>query len=370
MKPFYLTFILVQLVCAAAFAKVITVDNNLSSGAEFSAINDAISSASNGDTLYVHASNKTYGDITIPKKIILIGPGHYPQASRGLSAILGKITFTDGSSGSMITGFSITGIIEKGADHWGNHVASDVTIENNLFTACHTINMTRGVNDNWTIRGNIFIETSYCGGSNIITVGENSDDWLIANNIFISTTQRHSTGVFGQINGSTSIINNTIIHRNNAALFYNNGSERNSGFNALLKNNIFVSLSSSLQDITTNCVDCRWENNLTYSPNTTLTPLPGTNNINNKNPDFISVSDAFDWDYKADFNVSDDSPAAEAGSDGTDLGAFGANFNFNKYGLPFGIPYIEKLEVENQLLHSGSKLRFRVKAKSPLHRID
>src|SRR5690606_40110205 len=98
--------------------------------------------------------------------------------------------------------------------------ASDIIIENNLFTACHVINMERGVNDNWTIRGNIFLETSSCGGSNIITVGKNSDDWLIANNIFISNTQRHSTGIFGQINGSTSIINNTIIHRNNAVLFY------------------------------------------------------------------------------------------------------------------------------------------------------
>ncbi len=370
MKPFYLIFIFVHLVSTAAIGKVITVDNNLTSGADFSVVNEAINSASNGDTLYVHASNKAYGDVTIPKKIVLIGPGHYPQAPKGLPAILGKVTFTDGSSGSHITGFKITGIIEKGADYWGNHVASGVTIENNLFTACHVINMAPGVNDNWTVRGNIFIEAPFCGGNNIITVGENSDDWLIANNVFISNTQRHSTGIFGQINGSTSIINNTIIHRNNAVLFYNNGSERNRGFNALLKNNIFVSLSSSLQDITTNCVDCRWENNLTFSPNTTLAPLPGTGNINNKNPDFISVSDSYDWAYEADFNVSEESPASEAGSDGTDLGAFGANFNFNKYGLPFGIPYIEKLEIENQLLHSGSKLRFRVKANSPLHRID
>lgn len=370
MKPFYLIFIFVSMVNSSAFGKIITVDNNVSSGADFSTITDAINSASNGDTLYVHASNQAYGNVSISKKLILIGPGHYPQATGGLSAKLGKITFTDGSSGSMITGFAITGVIEKGDDYWGNHVASDIIIENNLFTACHVINMRRGVNDNWTIRGNIFLETNYCGGSNIIAVGENSSDWLIANNIFISNTQRHSTGIFGQINGSTSIINNTIIHRNNAVLFYNNGSERNSGFNALLKNNIFVSLSSSIQDITTNCVDCRWENNITYSPNTTLAPLPGTGNINNKNPDFISVSDSYEWAYEADFNVSEESPASEAGSDGTNLGAFGAHFNFNKHGIPFGIPYIEKLEIENQLLHSGSKLRFRIKANSPLHRID
>lgn len=366
MKSFYLIFIFVSMLNSSVFGKIITVDNNVSSGADFSTITDAINSASNGDTLYVHASNQAYGNVSISKKLILIGPGHYPQATGGLSAKLGKITFTDGSSGSMITGFAITGVIEKGG---GNHVASDIIIENNLFTACHVINMERGVNDNWTIRGNIFIEDPFCGGSNIITVGKNSDDWLIANNIFISTSERHSTGIFGQLNGSTSIINNTIIHRNNAVLFYIL-SESNKSYNALLKNNIIVSLSSSLQDITSNCVDCRWENNLTFSPNTTLDPLPGASNINNKNPDFVSVSDTYAWSYDADFNVSAESPASNSGSDGTDLGAFGANFNFNIYGLPFGVPYIEKLEVENQLLHSGSKLRFRVKARSAMHRID
>src|SRR5690606_21203918 len=177
-----------------------------------------------------------------------IGPGHSPQATGGLSAKLGKVTFTAGRSGRMIKRFSISGGIAKGG---GNHVVSDIIIENNLFNTCHVITLESGVNDNWTIRGNNFLETSSCGGSNIITVGENSSDWLIANNIFISNTQRHSTGIFGQINGSTSIINNTIIHRNNAVLFYI-VFESNKSYNALLKNNIIVSLSSYLQDITSN----------------------------------------------------------------------------------------------------------------------
>lgn len=369
MKHFYLLLLL----CAfswGARGKVLVVDNNEGTGAEYRTINEAINSASNGDSIYVHASAKDYGNISVNKKISLFGPGHYPESTGYLPAELLTVTLKNGSSGSLITGFRVRKIE---CEVW--NVVEDITIENNFFPLCANIYGPygdRSDGDNWIIQGNIFVEGPNCGGNNMINVRESAsgnDGWIIANNLFITKTVQNNTGVFGDLNATTTVINNTIIHRNSAVLFYSNSATPDSN-HALLKNNIIVSLSSSFTDVAAHCNNCSWENNLTYSPRATLVALPGNANINNTDPGFVNVPDSYEWDYDNDFNVSESSAASGAGSDGTDLGAYGARFNFNKYGYPFGLPVVEAFQIENQLLHSGENLRFTIKARAADNRSE
>ncbi|CAN5498624.1 hypothetical protein BH23BAC1_BH23BAC1_24780 [soil metagenome] len=357
MKKLYFLSLLCILIVNVQ-AKVITVDNNEGAGADFSTLSEAIGSASNGDSIYVQASSKDYGNVTLAKKIFLIGPGHYPESTGSIPASLLVITLQNGSSGSLITGFQAQRIE---CSVW--NTVEDIIIENNYFSVSwYMISGPFGDSadgDNWIIRGNIFVEPAGCGGCSIIDVNQSqfgNENWNIANNIIISKPESTSTNIFERLNASTMVINNTIIHRNNEPIF-------KTGNNAMLKNNIIVSLSSTLTDITANCTSCTWENNLTYSPNATLGTLSGTGNINNTDPAFVDVPASYNWTYDGDFNVKETSAAHNAGTDSKDLGAFGANYNFSKFGYPFDVPVIEEFRIENQLLNQGDKLRFSIKAR-------
>jgi hypothetical protein len=55
---------------------VITVDNSVGANAQYNDLQSAISAATNGATIYVHASEINYGDIDINKPITLIGFSH------------------------------------------------------------------------------------------------------------------------------------------------------------------------------------------------------------------------------------------------------------------------------------------------------
>ena len=186
-----------------------------------------------------------------------------------------------------------------------------------------------------------------------------SENWLIANNLIVTKNVDNNTTVFASLRASTLVINNTIIYRHSNAFFASGNSVSQ---NATFKNNIIVSTNASVQSFTTNCTNCQWDNNLTFSPTTMLTNLPGSN-LNNANPEFENVP-SHNWSYDYDFNVKPSSAAFGSGTDGRDLGAYGAGYNFSKYGFPFGVPIMDELKVENQLINQGDPLRFSIKARA------
>ena len=49
----------------ASFAKVITVNNNINSPGQYTNLQQAIDSASAGDTIYVHGSATSYGNVNV-----------------------------------------------------------------------------------------------------------------------------------------------------------------------------------------------------------------------------------------------------------------------------------------------------------------
>ena len=92
---------------------IITVDNNVPSGAMYLDLQQAIDAANNGDIIYVSGSETRYGDITIDTRLTLIGTGHKrnPGIQIPLVSRIASVSFSEGfgltSDSSKIIGFQI-----------------------------------------------------------------------------------------------------------------------------------------------------------------------------------------------------------------------------------------------------------------------
>ena len=84
---------------------VITVDNAVGSDAQYNDLQAAIDAASDNDILYIHASETTYGDITVNKKLTLIGFSH---SDPNKSTLIDDISLGENASDSKFSGLHIT----------------------------------------------------------------------------------------------------------------------------------------------------------------------------------------------------------------------------------------------------------------------
>lgn len=363
MKKKAIIYLGLLFVAQSIFAKVITVDNNTGTTANFTNLAEAITAAINGDTLYVHPSQNSYGSIALAKKLAIIGPGHHPSTAGNVT--LDDVTLKTGSSGSVISGLALKKIW---AEQRTNTQVHDILIENNLFLSLYTSAIlgggagSYGNTDNWVIRGNVFPNLNNCGNCTAISVDEwsiantTNENWFIYNNLFLIGNNH----AFSNLNASSIISNNTIIiAATNPNYYVFKGSSGSHGAN--ISNNIFIVTHKDFTNIAANCNNCTFTNNLTYNPNATLAKLPGTGNIDNKSPDFVQVPFSYAWSYDHDYNVSSSSAAYKAGTDGTDIGVYGGKaFRFNINGYPTGLPFIEMFRVNNPQLISGEKVNVEI----------
>ena len=85
-------------------AAIWRVNNNPGINANFTSFTAAQNVASNGDTLYFEGSPVSYGDITITKPLVIIGPGYFltenlQTQANPVSAQFGTVNFNNVSSG-------------------------------------------------------------------------------------------------------------------------------------------------------------------------------------------------------------------------------------------------------------------------------
>ncbi|HPE56602.1 MAG TPA: hypothetical protein P5514_06690 [Bacteroidales bacterium] len=340
-----------------AYAGIITVDNCVGSGADYTSIGAAVSAASNGDTIYIHPSSVSYGNVNVNKQLVLIGPGHYPEYTGGTGATLNEISLLTGSTGTVLTGLKITRI---DCDIW--QLVNDITISNNYLAGAGQISGAGGDgagSNNWLIEGNVIIEEEGCGGCVVINLGGGglgpSSNWIFRNN-FIQTKASNSTHLFANLNSTAIIENNIIFHRNTQPIFQTSVS------GAEFRNNIFWASNSGFSDFTLNANNVLFMNNITFHSNGTLVVLPGTDNIDNTDPEFVSAGTNPTWSYDKDYAISSTSPAHNAGTDGTDLGIYGANFPFRMEGYPQDFPRLQWFQVSNTVVPQGGTLEINLKA--------
>lgn len=326
-----------------------TVDNNPNAGADFTSVQAAIDAATLGDTIYIHPSPVSYGNITVNKTLHLRGPGHFPEASSGETATLGNVTLNAviGAPNTTISGLKMGNVGLGNAQNY-----SGLVLTNNFMgkvTGSNTLNQANG----WVISGNLIIVNTF----GVIQKGNNSN-WVVVNNFIHNQGTSNTWYTFVGLNSSDLLRNNIVItnqNSGNATVFQN-------CLNAVAENNLFLFLGTAtgLNNATSTIT---FNNNLTYSyTGLTLADLPGGENLNNTNPQFVNGGTTPTFDYTKDFNLSESSAGSGYGLDGQDIGIYGNSYSYDMRGYPDDMPYVTSLVINNPVVGAGGTLNVQFAA--------
>jgi len=360
--------VLALLLSFSAFATVHTVSNDPNNPAQYSGVQAAINAANPGDTIYVQATYVTlqngtyqnagtnYGNITINKRIVLIGSGYNPSQDIAYISTLGTVTFdtvnavvgtsATGASGSVVSGFYINGNVNM-QNYTTNVYATNLTLERclisgsvNLYYSNNTIVQQNvfttgaplylGSNTNLVVRNNIFNAPIYAFYNGVIV------NFILTNNNFIGYVTTPNTAAYSLFPSYTPS-------------------------NVVITNNIFFAVDP------TGANNSTFNNNMTWvDANPTLPPGTtnvGSGNFSNTNPTFVNYpSTSQNYSTTYNFQLAAGSPGKNAGTDGTDIGVYGG-IGFVASGAP-NVPYIEHFVINNSSISVGQNLNSTIEAKA------
>ncbi|MFM9986588.1 MAG: hypothetical protein ACKVOK_15210 [Flavobacteriales bacterium] len=328
-------------------ANVYTVNNQVGFDADFDELNQAITSATAGDTLYVEPSSISYGAITLNKLLYIIGPGHNPDFSP-YNASLSSLTFTTNSSSSVVKGLSL-GVINNPS----STVINDVVVSGCYIFAQNPFGFSSNGTtlNNWIFEGNVFLSQS--NGISLNGLGAN----IIFRNNYLQ--------IYAGSNIMVNVPSGTVFDHNLFVASDNTGfsSVISSGYsNIVITNNIVLVATTASSPVEAGCGACLWENNLTYGVTIPLSALPGSN-INDVNPDFanyIGVNGGYN--YANDFHLDAGSVGENAATDGSDIGLYGGIFPFSSIGADSGTPQIVDFTIATSTAPSGGTITIHLNA--------
>ena len=193
-------------------AKIITVNNNTNALGQYSSVQDAIDAAFINDTLLINSSPTSYGNITIRKKLTLIGEGYLTSSDeKAKITTLGNVFVDTIAGGDVVSGTIFNGLkmsflsTNSNANFPINRVIvancqvnNSIAINHGLDWEIYNSRMSSvsGLSNNVTIQNSIFVSTSvdinnFKGGliSNCVFRGDiaNASFLQIQNCIFTAT---------------------------------------------------------------------------------------------------------------------------------------------------------------------------------------
>ncbi|WP_340111561.1 hypothetical protein [Maribellus mangrovi] len=331
MKKLTLTAIILLGIIVIVHAKSWRVNNTPGVDADFNSLTAARDSASAGDTLYIEGSASTYGDFNINKKLIIIGPGYFltendsSQANK-LDAIMNNVRIQ--ANGIIFSGIRTTGYIL-------NQASNTVITRNYVTDASHGISLAHDVNN----IHDVVVSQNFCTQ---IMKNRDARDILIFNNIvstyiLLGTASDDFTGVI----------------KNNVVGYYIEA------VHAEIKNNIIYSESNPYNS---NYIGYKILSGSTFQYNlfAGATVPSGIGNVANVDMSIV-YTDFENQNVDNDFTLKDGSPAAGAGENGTDCGAFGGDQPYVLSGIP-GVPHIyEAIIPTSASSDSGLKVYLKIK---------
>ena len=300
-----------------AFAKIWRV-NNTGVPADFTtaqAANDA-GTVSNGDTIHIEPSGTGYGNLSLTKRLIIIGNGYFLgtsgsnsnpdlQANPAISSI-GDLYIYSGGSGSVIMGMTCNNA----------YIGYSTPVNNLLFRRNRVLTSVY-----FYAAGSTNVQVMQCYIDGNIAQTASHTNVLIANNIIVQ-----GANFDGDDNGT---FQNNILHATGAG--YTSAFQ-----NFTLRSNILVAGGI------TSLVSCIVEFNLSYSTQF------GTANGNQQNIDMSTVFAGYPAiginSYDGRFALKAGSPAIASGYGSVDCGAYGNTPAYVKSGMP-DVPSIYKLSV-------------------------
>lgn len=341
-------------------AAILTVNNNNPSPGQYSDLQAAIDAASGGDTLLIHRSPTSYGNITITKKLILIGEGVLPNKVPLNSVIIGTLTLTynpttlKNATGSSIIGLSINTCNINESSSNVNRACDSISFCFNKINNLLVKNEIHGLNVYKNIIGGLsngLLYKSYVNNNIISTVVCNSN--FGNENIFINNV------ILQRINFGGGICANNIMYAFTGT--FSQGSK-----NVIFSNNLIFNAGGT---------------NVTQSEYT-VNGNSSVNNLFDVNPSLINpqtFATLYAYTHTsptsgpfADFHLQTGSPAIGAGTDGKDLGIYGGSTpwrdgsitdsRYRYYPLPDAVPVIIGITVQNPVVNEGGNLQIQLNA--------
>lgn len=361
------------IVIATAFtlnvnATVWRVNNNSSVDADFTSVTAAYSAASPGDTLYIEGSGTDYStNMTINKKIIMIGPGFHldkndsTQANQNDARLSGYIRIQPGAEGSEFHGINF----------YYTSATSGCVSSTMINIDCDSISFYRN-RIYWTWTGS---SSSY----HMVSICSSHKDVTMVGNWMISQYNNNNCLYVGSACTSILIANNFIAQSRNSTsdpLSYNNSyyaiyTESNSNNRITFLNNVIQGrwrsyYCTNLNNIhITGSIDrsqSTWYNNIDYSSG-----VP-TGNGNQRSVSYTTIFERTTngasnwWEDENYWRLLSTGPAVGAGVSGEDCGFFGGSLKFNPSGLP-AIPAIFNATIP-ATTDKGSGLSIDISSKS------
>jgi len=376
---FVITFLMANF---NANAVVRTVSNWSAIPAQYTSVQDAIEEANANDIIYVHGSPNSYGDITIWKKLTIIGAGFYPSGQNQNRSTFQSINLSPrvlaGIDNSSLIGISAANIyyqvpIQYGFDDTVYDVKG-ITIDRSFFSYLSAF-LGSGTNNN-----SFLIKNSFING--LISLNAVTDV-TIANNYFIGSSsidganspainavisQNAFIGGFYGANSSTGTICNTAGQNSGNAIGILN--------NAIFTNNIFYGVP--LNPILSNTV---FNNNLTFATNNDALSFSGaiTTGTISSNPNFIQIENPLTADCffyggigfdlrnvvyyfnQINLTLATGSPAINSGIGGVNIGPSGGSlgFNYRTQSRP-RIPQMQSLVINNAAIQQDGTLNVQI----------
>ena len=336
-------------------ATVWRVNNRPNVNADFTTLQLAIDGASQGDTLYIGASETSYGPGIFTKQLIVIGAGYWLAENDTTQMYTeesqtGRLTFNDGSQGSEALGLYIY-------ENNTNAIPSPIKIStNDIQIKRNKIVGYRNYNHNSASSYGIWITDNL---SNIII----SQNWISATGA--DQTSKYCI-VISQIL-TNSIINNNFIHtslQNKRSIYMSTNSTTTE---LVISNNVIWGTITTYYTIHNNNIQIEGSYNngtgdLTSNNICSGTQYPATNS-NQQNVDMSTVFVDYFGYIDNDYILLTGSPAIGAGINGGDCGVFGNGTGNDPYVLS-GIPAIPSVFQATITTMGSSTLPVNIKASS------
>ncbi|NRD19812.1 hypothetical protein HNV08_07100 [Winogradskyella eckloniae] len=303
------------------------VDNNAGTSADFTDIQSAINTSVAGDTIYIQQSETNYEDATVNKLINIVGRSH---SENSYTTTMDVLTIAEAASGSFISGLWIDDLYTENAatitnmkiqnNFIDNIDFSGTSVMNNSFLTGNIINSASDIRmSNSVISHNVFTQASIVFDFYDIT---------FKNNIIIIGTSSNATGLnnttYSNTNPNNITIENSILIKPFGTADVTNFSSGNDGF-------VF-------------------ENCLSYNAGGGFITLPfeGTDtNMNDVDPQFVSITSTVFNAYTEDYHLQSASPGLNFGNDGLNIGIYNSNYGFNNFGFTNGVPRVTITAITN-----------------------
>lgn len=326
------------LVAITTNATVITVNNGTVGAGQYTAIQDAVDAAKVGDTIYVHGSQKSYGDVTLNKRVVLLGAGHHPKGTQyNFSTTLGSIILSQGNSTTIPKGSVIKGI--RFGSLYGS--SGSLAVDNIIVERCYSTSYIQVEGTGWIMRNNFIGYVSVRDNKNIIISNnfiesfiDNSDQpsVIITNNIFLQNFY------MSRVDYAT-VTNNILIKPSNTSF---------SGTQNTYNKNIFIYADPA------NYVDFPLTNNT------------GVGNLNTIEAQFtetiplnVSLTNALNYEWK----LLETSLGHKYGTDGTNVGIYGGSYTMPNLTGAVNIPQVVSMDIQNSVIPKNGTLTIEFKAR-------